>query len=71
MTDLASAFERVFELAERGRYSTSPNPRVGAVVVDAAGAVVGEGGTSGPEARMRRPSPSPKRGAARAGRPSS
>ncbi|HQN10011.1 MAG TPA: bifunctional diaminohydroxyphosphoribosylaminopyrimidine deaminase/5-amino-6-(5-phosphoribosylamino)uracil reductase RibD [Thermoanaerobaculia bacterium] len=43
MTDLAFAFERVFELAERGRYSTSPNPRVGAVVVDAAGAVVGEG----------------------------
>ncbi len=43
MTDLAAAFERVFELAEKGRYSTSPNPRVGAVVVDGAGAVVGEG----------------------------
>ncbi len=47
MTDLPSGSEalwrRVFDLAERGRYSTSPNPRVGAVVVDAAGRVVGEG----------------------------
>jgi diaminohydroxyphosphoribosylaminopyrimidine deaminase/5-amino-6-(5-phosphoribosylamino)uracil reductase len=36
-------WRRVFELAARGRFSTSPNPRVGAVLVDAAGAVVGEG----------------------------
>ncbi len=43
MTDLAAAFERVFELAEKGRYSTSPNPRVGAVVVASGGAIVGEG----------------------------
>jgi diaminohydroxyphosphoribosylaminopyrimidine deaminase/5-amino-6-(5-phosphoribosylamino)uracil reductase len=43
MTDLAAAFERVFELAEKGRYSTSPNPRVGAVVVASAGEIVGEG----------------------------
>lgn len=43
MTDLAAAFERVFELADRGRYSTSPNPRVGAVVVSSGGEIVGEG----------------------------
>ncbi len=43
MTDLDAAFARVFELAERGRYSTSPNPRVGAVVVAPGGEVVGEG----------------------------
>lgn len=43
MTDFAAAFERVFELAERGRYSTSPNPRVGAVVVASGGEIVGEG----------------------------
>ncbi|MBK9372594.1 MAG: bifunctional diaminohydroxyphosphoribosylaminopyrimidine deaminase/5-amino-6-(5-phosphoribosylamino)uracil reductase RibD [Holophagales bacterium] len=43
MTELAAAFERVFELAERGRYSTSPNPRVGAVVVSSGGEIVGEG----------------------------
>jgi diaminohydroxyphosphoribosylaminopyrimidine deaminase/5-amino-6-(5-phosphoribosylamino)uracil reductase len=36
-------WRRVFELAERGRFSTSPNPRVGAVLVDAGGKVVGEG----------------------------
>ena len=34
--------DRAFALAERGRYSTSPNPIVGAVVV-AGGRVVGEG----------------------------
>lgn len=43
MTELAAAFERVFELAEKGRYSTSPNPRVGAVVVAPGGEFVGEG----------------------------
>lgn len=43
MTDLTAAFERVFALAEKGRYSTSPNPRVGAVVVAPGGEVVGEG----------------------------
>jgi diaminohydroxyphosphoribosylaminopyrimidine deaminase/5-amino-6-(5-phosphoribosylamino)uracil reductase len=35
--------ERAIELAERGRGTTHPNPVVGAVVVSAAGAVVGEG----------------------------
>ena len=34
--------ERAFALAERGRYSVSPNPMVGAVVVRD-GRVVGEG----------------------------
>lgn len=35
--------ERTLELAERGRGLTSPNPVVGAVVVDANGEVIGEG----------------------------
>lgn len=43
MTDLDAVFARVFELAERGRFTTSPNPRVGAVVVAPGGEVVGEG----------------------------
>ena len=34
---------RALALAERGRGSVEPNPMVGAVVLDAAGAVVGEG----------------------------
>jgi len=34
---------RALELAERGRYSASPNPRVGCVVLDRAGALCGEG----------------------------
>jgi diaminohydroxyphosphoribosylaminopyrimidine deaminase/5-amino-6-(5-phosphoribosylamino)uracil reductase len=34
---------RALELAARGRYGASPNPMVGAVVVDPAGRVVGEG----------------------------
>ena len=38
-----SAWERVFELAERGRFSTSPNPRVGALLLAGDGSVVGEG----------------------------
>jgi len=35
--------ERALELAERGRGSTSPNPVVGAVVVEAGGDIAGEG----------------------------
>ncbi len=35
--------ERALALAERGKGLTSPNPMVGAVVVDAAGRIVGEG----------------------------
>ena len=42
-TPLDVLWRRVFELAGRGRFSTAPNPRVGAVIVDAAGTVVGEG----------------------------
>ncbi len=34
---------RALRLAGRGRYSTSPNPMVGAVVTDASGQVAGEG----------------------------
>ena len=34
---------RALELAAKGRYSTTPNPRVGAVIVDDAGQLVGEG----------------------------
>ena len=36
-------WRRVLELAARGRFSASPNPRVGCVIVNADGAVVGEG----------------------------
>ena len=43
MTSPEALWERVLELAARGRYSTSPNPRVGAVVVDVEGKIVGEG----------------------------
>src|SRR5512140_83283 len=43
MGDPALFWKRVLELAERGKYSTSPNPRVGAVVVAANGTIVGEG----------------------------
>ncbi len=48
MTDLTGSpvdlrwLDRALELAERGRYTVSPNPMVGAVVVDA-GRLVGEG----------------------------
>ncbi|MBX5448375.1 MAG: riboflavin biosynthesis protein RibD, partial [Acidothermus cellulolyticus] len=38
-----AAMRRALMLAERGRGSTSPNPIVGCVVLDAAGRVVGEG----------------------------
>lgn len=41
--DEETIWRRVLELAARGRFTTSPNPRVGAVVVDASGEVVGEG----------------------------
>ncbi len=43
MTSREALWARVLALAERGRYSTSPNPRVGAVLVDDGGRVVGEG----------------------------
>jgi diaminohydroxyphosphoribosylaminopyrimidine deaminase/5-amino-6-(5-phosphoribosylamino)uracil reductase len=42
-TGLDFLWRRVLELAARGRFSVSPNPRVGCVIVNADGAVVGEG----------------------------
>ena len=42
--DTAERFmRRAFELAERGRGLTSPNPMVGAVVVTRGGEIAGEG----------------------------
>lgn len=43
MVDDADLWRRVLELAARGRFSTSPNPRVGALLVAASGEIVGEG----------------------------
>ena len=47
MTDFSAAdhahMARALQLAALGQYSTSPNPAVGCVLLDAAGAVVGEG----------------------------
>jgi len=43
MPDWSPLMLRAIALAELGRYGASPNPLVGAVVVDAAGEVVGEG----------------------------
>jgi diaminohydroxyphosphoribosylaminopyrimidine deaminase/5-amino-6-(5-phosphoribosylamino)uracil reductase len=51
----ASYMSRALALAERGRGSTSPNPLVGAVVVDAEGVVVGQGAheyVGGPHAEV-------------------
>lgn len=36
---------RALQLAERGLYTTTPNPRVGCVIVDEAGEIIGEGWT--------------------------
>src|SRR5512140_21863 len=43
MGDPRLIWERVLSLAERGRYSSSPNPRVGSVIVAADGSIAGEG----------------------------
>jgi diaminohydroxyphosphoribosylaminopyrimidine deaminase/5-amino-6-(5-phosphoribosylamino)uracil reductase len=43
MTTDPVMMDRALLLAERGRGSTSPNPMVGAVVVDGAGGIAGEG----------------------------
>ena len=54
MTD-ADHMARALALAERGRGRTSPNPMVGAVVVDAEGVVVGRGAhefAGGPHAEV-------------------
>ncbi len=39
----SDSMKRALALAERGRYGASPNPMVGAVVLDSAGRVAGEG----------------------------
>jgi diaminohydroxyphosphoribosylaminopyrimidine deaminase/5-amino-6-(5-phosphoribosylamino)uracil reductase len=47
---------RALELAAKGRYGTSPNPMVGAVVLDAEGALAGEGyhaAFGGPHAEVK------------------
>lgn len=41
--NVTDAMRRALELAEQGRFGASPNPLVGAVVLDAGGAPVGEG----------------------------
>jgi len=43
MTLPGRLWDRLFDLAERGRYTTSPNPRVGCLLVSPSGEVVGEG----------------------------
>ena len=47
MTDFSAAdhahMARALQLAALGQYSTAPNPAVGCVLLDAAGAVAGEG----------------------------
>ena len=51
----SSLMLRALELAERGRYGAGPNPLVGALVLDEAGNVVGEGGhlvCGGPHAEV-------------------
>ncbi len=40
---LSKPMARALQLARRGQFSTSPNPMVGAVVVDSSGTIVGEG----------------------------
>ncbi len=43
MADDSAAWRQVLELAARGRFSSSPNPRVGAVVLSPTGEVIAEG----------------------------
>ena len=56
MVDSDPIWEEVLSLAARGIYSTSPNPRVGAVLVASDGTVVGRGfheRAGGPHAEVR------------------
>ena len=56
MTGDASYMARALRLAERGRGRTSPNPMVGALVVDADGVIVGRGSperAASPHAEIR------------------
>lgn len=55
MSEDAARMEKALALAERGRATTSPNPMVGALVVDADGVVVGRGAhlrAGGPHAEV-------------------
>jgi diaminohydroxyphosphoribosylaminopyrimidine deaminase/5-amino-6-(5-phosphoribosylamino)uracil reductase len=55
MAEMTAYMERALALAERGRGRTSPNPMVGAIVVDANGAIVGRGAhefAGGPHAEI-------------------
>ena len=55
MSDDAAHMARALQLAERGRGRTSPNPMVGAVIVDADGVIVGRGAherAGGPHAEI-------------------
>ncbi|SEA45861.1 bifunctional diaminohydroxyphosphoribosylaminopyrimidine deaminase/5-amino-6-(5-phosphoribosylamino)uracil reductase RibD [Microbulbifer marinus] len=42
-TSAQALMARAIQLAERGLYTTMPNPRVGCVITDSAGEIVGEG----------------------------
>ena len=55
MVDDAHYMRKAIALAERGRGRTSPNPMVGALVVDDAGVIVGRGAhqiAGGPHAEV-------------------
>ena len=55
MSDLPEPMRRALQLAESALYRTSPNPRVGCVLVDSAGNLLGEGSTQragGPHAEV-------------------
>lgn len=55
MSDLTCPMSRALQLAESALYRTSPNPRVGCVLVNSAGNIVGEGATQkagGPHAEV-------------------
>ncbi|WP_323845467.1 bifunctional diaminohydroxyphosphoribosylaminopyrimidine deaminase/5-amino-6-(5-phosphoribosylamino)uracil reductase RibD [Microbulbifer magnicolonia] len=43
MSSAQAMMARAIQLAERGLYTTMPNPRVGCVIVDSSGEIVGEG----------------------------
>src|SRR5256714_12777107 len=65
-----AAMRRALALAARGLGETSPNPSVGAVILDASGTPVGEGRTApvgGPHAEVGAPAPAGER--ARGGTP--
>lgn len=65
MSDLPEPMRRALQLAESALYRTSPNPRVGCVLVDCSGNVLGEGATQkvgGPHAEVMALRDAAKRG---------